>query len=314
MFHMNLSPEEEVLLCCARTQMTSETHSKLAALLNEDMDWKHIVDSSDLHEISPLLYWNLKGFEKTPDDVIAHFKRRYLETVGRNMIFYHELAKILGVFSDAAIPVICLKGIFLAKAVYGNMGLRPLADIDLLIQDKDLPACRDQLSSLGYQCLDTEADLENHNPPHEGRSQARFGNVVTKTLLEIHWCICPPSSPYTVDSSALWKRSQSVEIDDMKVLVLSPEDLLQHLSLHMFCHSKQGRVHLKWCCDIAEVLAHYGDAIDWTYLVRKSLQDRTDEAIACGLYIARTYLGSHIPESLFKRECSITAQDILRVQ
>jgi len=100
--------------------MNKNTVSRLKDILNQELDWEYIVESSAAHRISPLLYWNLRRVEgkDVPENVINRLEKKYLETVGKNMVFYHELGRVLRVLKDAGIRVICLKGIFLAEIIY----------------------------------------------------------------------------------------------------------------------------------------------------------------------------------------------------
>jgi hypothetical protein len=52
----------------------------------------------------------------------------------RNMRRCHELSKVLRILQNDGIPVIVLKGAALAEVVYGNIALRSMSDVDLLVK------------------------------------------------------------------------------------------------------------------------------------------------------------------------------------
>ena len=152
---MILSSEDRLLLYCARVTMSEDIIQRIKEVLNDRLNWKHIVESSRRHGISPLLYWNLHRIDQkeVPETVMTQLRRIYHQTAVRNAVLYHELATVLKAFKDAEIEIICLKGAFLAEVIYKNIGLRPFVDIDLLVRDEDLQKVKKELSRLMYQAI-----------------------------------------------------------------------------------------------------------------------------------------------------------------
>ncbi|MBU7029485.1 MAG: nucleotidyltransferase family protein [Theionarchaea archaeon] len=297
MDYSSLSSEDRLLLYCARTAMNEDTASRLKDILNQGLDWEYIVESSTVHCISPLLYWNLRSVEgkDVPENVIKQLGKKYLETVGKNMVFYYELGRVLRVLKDAGIHVICLKGIFLAEIIYKNIGLRPFNDIDLLIRNEDLQKVQEKLSQLMYRPSDV-FPTEWHMPKWINLcedQQIGLENPKKKIMLEVHWHIHPRSSLFRVDINIFWENAQPTTIAQYETLVFAPEDLLQHLCLHLHKHTLDS-LQLRWCCDIAEVIKHY-KKINWKYLIRSSRTYRTEKPVVRGLYFVKNYLKVPVP-------------------
>ena len=57
-----------------------------------------------------------------PEQVLAELKGAYVSNALRNQLFAEELARLLRLLGDAAIPVIPLKGVTLSQALYGDPG------------------------------------------------------------------------------------------------------------------------------------------------------------------------------------------------
>ena len=133
-------------------------------------------------------------------------------TFARNMNLYHELSHVLTVLRHDDIPVIVLKGAHLAEIVYENIALRPMCDVDLLVKKEDLTRVQRKLLETGY---------------------SPFTN---RLLLDIHWHLENSMTDLPVDMDMIWERAQPAFIAGVKVLVLSPEDLLLHLCLHLGFH------------------------------------------------------------------------------
>jgi hypothetical protein len=313
----SLLPVETLLLLCARTTVNKDAHHKIEGLLETGVNWDKFVEQAEVHSISPLIYRTLSTLDTNmvPEKVIKALEKSYLETVGSNMLLFHELGKILRAFKNAEIDVICLKGSSLAEGIYRNIGLRILRDIDLLIKEEDLATATRELVSLQYMLLDiypTKWHERWWTVLCEDR-QARYANVEKGCMLEIHWNIQPISDSSPVDIAAFWDNAQQVTIAGVETLMFSPEDLIHHLCLHAYKHATKRSLQLKWYCDIAEVIRQ--STVDWDYLMKQSTKFRTEAAVYPSLYVVATYLGVHIPPSVFDalgQDVTIEFESMLR--
>jgi hypothetical protein len=278
--------------------MDEATRHGIKRLLNNRLDWDYIVRSSTRHGISPLVYWNLCKIDtgkKVPEDVMTELRERYYNNIARNMLLYNELSNVLKAFTDAGIDVIVLKGAFLAEAVYKNIGLRAIGDVDVLVKKGDLSIAKNALARLGYnpiQCDLTQWHADQgrllthmHLPPYCNKQGL---------WIEVHWDLQTLASPFRIDINAFWSNAQPATIADVDALKLAPEDLLQHLCLHLDQHLRSGAIPLRWYCDIAEVIQHYEEEIDWNYLVQQSKNYGIEDPMYQGVYIVSNYLGSFV--------------------
>jgi hypothetical protein len=286
--------------------MNKNTANELKKVLNEDLNWDYIMKRAIKEDISSLVYWNLRRIEegkKLPETVMAQLKKKYLETVGQNMLYSYELGRILKTFKDAGIATICLKGAFLAESIYQNIGLRSLSDIDLLIRDTDLQMTKTVLPQLRYQPVDVYP-TEWHEQWWTllcKNQQIVYVNMKKKVFLEINWHIQSLSSPFEINIDTFWKNAQPVTIADVEALAFAPEDLLQHLCVHLYKHGIQGATRLKWYCDIAEVIEFYGEKISWKYLLESTRNYRTEEPMYSGLYSVKAFLGASVPSHILNK-------------
>lgn len=80
-------------------------------------------------------------------------------------------------------------------------------------------------------------------------------------VVEMHWNIMPALERFNIDADDLWARTRHEIIAGQKAHVLSPEDLLLHISLHA---CKEGFFRgLRSLLDISKIIQHYGEGIDW---------------------------------------------------
>lgn len=244
--------------------------------------------------LNSLLYRNLVKENSgiaVPQEVVKQLKRAYAMQCLRNTHLRSALDEILTKLTQADIPVILLKGIFLSEVVYADPGLRPMADLDLLVRRGDLQSTTKILEELGFQPIreseeEIEVRFQQHMPPY-----SRNGVVV-----EAHWSIANPESPHRVDLDGLWQRVRP--IIGMDGLGLSPEDLVLHLSMHVAQHNF--RLQLRGLCDLQEVIDFYSPSLDWTAVANRSLDWQAGRAVYLALTFSRDLLKVNIPEDVLK--------------
>lgn len=302
----NLSSEEKLIIYSARTNMNEDLTKIAREILNDNLDWDYILKSSIRHDIHPLLYWNMKKIENgnsVPEEIFSKLKTLYYGSAARNMFMYDELGTVLKALKNAGINVIVLKGGCLGETVYKNIGLRPMRDVDLLIKKGDLHKVKKELAQLEFDIPAHPTKLHEklyEQELTEESNEIQYNKQDKKIRVDIHWNIQDPSSPFQIDINEFWENAQSVRITGVDTLMLSPEDLLLHLCLHLDRHlSNLGAVKLKNFCDIAEVLRHFEGTINWEYFMRMSRKYGVEEPIYKGLFYANKYLEAPVPPYVF---------------
>lgn len=280
----------EQLLTCLRLEPGMSKLAQLQTL--SAADWQAAIDLGSQHGVAPLLFWQVKNIAaqtNLPEDRLAELRLSFRNSALRSLLLYRELATILGALQPAGIPVILLKGLHLAKFIYPEPALRPMADIDLLLQPGDLPRAAQILQGLGYSYLrefklGREARKHQHIPP---LCQA------DKAPVELHWHIIAPGSLLRVDLDGLWQRAQPAEVEGFPALLLAPEDLLLHLSLHLVHHELN--VGLKRVYDIALLVSFYGPRLDWTQVSDRSADWGCRKSLFLVLQLAKILFNAPVP-------------------
>ncbi|MGA9189827.1 MAG: nucleotidyltransferase family protein [Methanosarcina sp.] len=305
MVQLSLSSEDKLLLYCSRLSISEDTKCKIEEILSNVLDWNYIVDCSIKQGISPLFYWNLKKISNgkdVPSEVMKNLEKMYYSNLARNMLLYDELSKILTAFKKAGIDTIVLKGAFLAEEIYKNIGLRPMSDIDLLVKEEDLQKAKMELTKLMYSVTITTFPTKLHEQFQTVWSnELPLVHETKKIVIEIHWDIQPPQSPYKVDINEFWNNAKSVNIAGVETLTFTSQDLLQHLCLHVDKHVNSNSVPakpLRNYCDIAQVTRYYKETINWNYLLQSSKDHGIEEPIFQGLSIAKKHFGAFVPEDI----------------
>src|SRR6185369_3777589 len=92
--------EDELLLCCARTETSPEVAERIRALAASDVDWNYLTLLARRHSIIPLLYRQLErhASEFVPTDCLSKLKLQYQENAARNTILAAELCRLIALF------------------------------------------------------------------------------------------------------------------------------------------------------------------------------------------------------------------------
>src|SRR5216684_3176411 len=187
------------------------------------------------------------------------------------------------------IPIVALKGIVLAFLAYPDPSLRPMNDIDLLLDEKHLDSAVRILRNLGYSC---PARLRGLYFEGEGKLQ----KLCTQLLSEVHTqieCTAPASA---VDAGDIWSRSVKTRISDFEVYTLNEEDFLFHLCLHMARRHCYTTGFLPFV-DILKWVETHGANWDWPSLIRIARSKKYEAYIELTLDLARDFLSAPIPPS-----------------
>lgn len=231
------------------------------------LDWDAWVDAARAEFLTPLLYQVVHGRGIVPAAVEARLQTDYVHNVRYNMLRFRELGRVLRTFAGQGVQTILLKGAALAEMVYGNIALRPMADLDLLVRREDLTSALAALTKLGYQVVSTEAQAGD-TIAFENQVMLRKAGSPT-ILIEVHWSLLDsPHYQRLLPMAWFWETAISVRVEGAQGRALGTEALLLHLCAHLTLHHHgEG---LLWQHDIAEVLHFFQDQLDWELLLAKA--------------------------------------------
>ncbi len=291
---MNQRQIDELLLYCLRTSPDKTDAGRIPPLL--EADWDDLLQQSDRHKITPLVYHRLKTFHPDipmPSRVLGRLRQEYLTNAARNLRLYNNLQKVLKILRRESIPVIALKGAHLAELIYDDQALRFMGDLDLLVKKDDLMRVDALLLEMG--CTPTTINRI------AGEDNNQFVYIMPKrdVSLEIHWSILSSLFPFTIDTDGQWEKSRPVLIAGVDAAVLCPEDLLLHLCLHAGCtHGFEPGLRL--FCDISEILGHYGEDIDWGVVQRRTREWGIGKCVYLTLKLTGEFFEPVLPEGLLE--------------
>lgn len=261
-------------------------------------DWQRIIELAQQQRVAPLLNARLREREiSLGPEGAKQLRELLLANIKHNTRLLHQLQKILTAFQAANIPVIPLKGACLAEAVYGDVALRQIGDLDLLVKLTDLEKALDVLTTLEYVAaepfdIESERQLSQHMP-----RLYKSGRVE----LDLHWTIVNPWLNIPFDESELgqvWSRAVPVTIAGVNVLMLSPVDLLLYLCLHTSVQHRFDGVGLRSFWDMALVIRRYGAKMDWEQFAERMQRWGIANGVQLVLHLLEEWTDTDIPTSV----------------
>ena len=288
---MRIPQDTEALLCCLDMSSDEVTLARLKRL--PGLDWTRIVRQAARRGLAPLLYERLRPLSSglaIPDAALRTLRRMYLGSAARNAFTYHQLWALLRTLHEGRIQVALLKGAHLAKLVYGNIALRPMADLDLLVRRTDMEEAGRALLAAGYK-------PHPHNPWYQktGHHHLAYVPRAEGVNVELHWDIRRWPAAENGHADGLWHRAEPLCIDGIDALGLSAEDLLLHVCLHT-CSQHILSNGLVGLCDICQIARCYGGELQWNEVERRARHWAARKPIYLALRLARELLGAPVPE------------------
>ena len=296
----DISPELELLFCCARTRQRPLYSERIKELLQQDIDWKKLSQLAAFHRVQPLLYKSLvkTGSEgAVPPAILDRFNHQMRFAAVRNLTLLKEMERLSERFDDNGIPAIAFKGPILAQRAYGNLGIRPCVDLDILIPKEAFGKVEELLAADGYEHVPKTKDMKGVRKAFHLylARQCTFARPPALGL-DIHTSVMPPGY-HPFDFDALYGRSQRLSIAGMEVPGFAPEDLLLILCFHGVKNRWEA---LKHVCDVAELIRAHPD-MDWDVVAERARSARGERVLWLGLYMAHALLGADLPPTVLRR-------------
>ncbi len=266
------------------------------------VNWKRLKSMLVYHELAPFLYVITKESPSSvPRKIFFLLKNTYYESLFRYIILFEELLRINEEAEKRNIIIIPIKGFSFSEEYYRRFGFRPLIDIDLLIQEKDLDKGVKLLLNLGYKKLllgakesywrTKQCHIEFIKEKEKEKEKEK-----TPIIVELHWAL--DFKRYNTHIiPTLWKRLKKIKIENGKeITIMSPEDTLLSLALHQ---RRFGKVlNLKYACDVGLLLKN--ENLDWKYVLEIAFKERIRASLYFLIYqvqfILETNLNGYLKE------------------
>jgi hypothetical protein len=244
-----------------------DAFSKINQTIN--VNWEALAELSDRQRVSPLIYDLAGGTGILPPSIETRFQQIYYLNARRNTRLLAELNAILSGLTQEGVPALVFKGGALAETVYGNIALRPMADLDILISPGDIHMVPSILGDIGYHAYALEPWSGFSLRHRQVLEYHKLCDGDPSSNLDLHWGILDIPFYRFIPIGDLVARAISAQLPEGKLSIPSDEDHLLILCAQFALHERYSDNLIRYC-DIAALLAHAGQGFNWDITMRRA--------------------------------------------
>jgi len=303
--------EERLLILAARIHPNADDAAEMESVVRCcGLDWARVMRYSGDLGVQCLLYKHLREDRfagHIPEEVLLHLKEHYYTQSMRSLRIYAQINSIVSAIGSSCIPIVLLKGAFLARWLYDDIALRPMGDIDILCRKCDERLLQSTLIELGYH----QEKSIFHSPFHEavqsvGRHHSLPFHKANAHTVEVHAQLFPDACRYALEMDRVWKTVADTKFDGLDIKCLALDYQFLYLCLHLYRHLASGSIALYWFCDIHELILHYRDQIDWNQLEATAHSLDVADQVETVFALLRAHWNTPLPERVLDGAGSFT--------
>ncbi|MFR1825026.1 MAG: nucleotidyltransferase family protein [Clostridium saudiense] len=250
----------------------------------EKIDFNEMLMLSQEHNVTALLYYALSGTKSLsliPSDILEQMKKLTFLRSSYQMSHVKNVTEILSKFKENDIKTVVLKGL-VVRNFYPRPEFRTMSDADIVVQEQDLDAAINLITSLGYV--------------EKVRTHADICYIKGNSVIELHWKLINPGRINGGENfeNEIWDDLIEVNVGESHALSLNYEDLAVHLCVHLIKHLANKGCGIRMFCDLVVLFEQKEDEINWDSFWSKIRQYNVEKAVRIILYICSEYLGIEI--------------------
>lgn len=301
---MGAEPGHELtlLLSCARTTLDDATRVRVHTLIDTGIDWAAFYRLARHHWLTTLCLRTLQRIapDRVPADIMQGLNASAQEMTWHGLLLLGELCKVMAHFNAHDVQAIPFKGPVLSALAYGDPVARFSGDLDILVQEPEIPRTRQLLVELGYESNSTTVLRDApETAVHKVYHHELFTHTASGVVVELHWKVdeCEFIRPFDPVFSPNGCCPTRLTLGGTEMRVLSPECLLLLLCEH---GAKHRWWQLRWVSDIAELIRR-SPAMDWAQASTSARETGNQRVFWLGLLLAHELLDAPVPMPLLRR-------------
>ncbi len=257
------------------------------------------------YRLIPLVYRNLKTLGYGEAAEMGRLHGIYRQTWLRNRIAEARLLEAVESLESVGVESLALKGMALVGIAYGESGVRPMSDVDLLVHGKDLRRAVAELNARGWTFSQGRAG-------EELRFARLFHAVAfshpSGVELDLHRHILEESNWRGADDG-VWERKQQLVLSDRKLWTMSPTDHLVHLVVHGVRWDPVPPI--RWIADAVTLIRT--NEIDWDVVATEAEQRGVALAVGAALRFLRDEFAVQVPHGQLSKVESVAPGRLERI-
>jgi hypothetical protein len=278
--------ERRVLLLLARPAPLDD--SEYCEIFDSKIDWELHLSLLLRHGLGSLAYNHFSNIESeiVPASFLDSLRQFHHASVAWNLVLSSNLLEIIDAFRAESIPLLPYKGVVLAEGYYRGLLLRPIGDIDVVIDDCDVVKACGVLNELGYtRGEDLKSRASQVSATHHCVFERRGVPV------ELHWQFEPWRYHFKGKFKEFWPRCEKVTIASREIPNLAPEDALMMLSSH---GARHGWKRLIWLTDIAQLIATRPQ-MNWETALDRAQRNGRERIVLLSLSLCQKLIVVRLP-------------------
>ncbi len=278
--------------------------------------WQSFLDNHPLERLDagcyrllPLLHSRLTRFCPNADwprreMLKGVWKKSFLENATR----LKSIMALIDIFKRHGIRYRLLKGLANAIGLYGDLGARPMSDIDIVIAPEDLLTCHNFLTERGWQ---------TETAPSAQRLRFQYASTYLHPdggNLDLHW---RPAEDFTTDFYNPSDLGESTQLAWMgqSIETLNPTANLACTILHGVAWNHLSPV--RWVSDALLLLQQQDHPIHWDQFESLTQRYRFNHITTAGLQYLVTHfpaIATLIPEHLRNHPLTTSEERLLHIR
>jgi hypothetical protein len=276
-----MSPSENALRSLSGMVTGQPVDSSISADL-----WPLITTQAIEHGLAPLLLYRIREIAFDPPEAdLARLRRSASQTAARYTLLEKSQAALEKVLHESNIHTLWLKGMALAQTLYPDPSLRPMNDLDVLVQPSQRSHALKIVQAQGYQYsrspkfLFSAGDEHFKNYTHH---DYLVGGPSQAIVLELHHRLLGTDDALLSlkDMEWFWENTESAHTPLIGFKTLSSTACLIYLCAHAELQHHDFRLlryldlHLLVTCASLDwqVILERAVALRWTFAIERALQ------------------------------------------
>jgi Uncharacterised nucleotidyltransferase len=288
----SVNREKQLLICCARTRVSTSVAQRICEITTERLDWDYILYEAEENSITPLLARHLAEFAPAavPPASAELLKKTCRANTVRNLYLTAELIHIFDLFRSKGIEAASYKGPVLAAQAYGDVALREFEDVDIVLRQRDLPRAHEVIVGMGYKPK-FDWILSPGASAALVPGEYNYRDIERRAMVELHTDLTLRHYPVPPNLDEFFQNTVAVNVAGRDVPTFAPEYLLPMLCIH---GSKDFWERFSWMADVSELIQAC-PALDWAKTLRVAESLHATRILHLGLALATAVLGAPLP-------------------
>jgi hypothetical protein len=294
-----MTSEEHLILLLSRVTPSPEALAEAERVLKGGVDYPVMMRLAAMNGVTALIYHHLKPLDFVPQEVLDRLKGASLRTMGENVRKAAEMIGIITLLKEAGVEAVPLKGPVASDVIFGDPGLYPSGDLDILVRPSDLKKAASALLEAGYR----KASGTDEEDMLRGSYHLTFHNG--RDVVEVHWTLA--FRYFDIPPEFWWEETGMMEYEGTEMKKLSPERYILYAVFRLYRHAFRP---LRFLVLIAEIIRKYRDELAWGRTVSYARTFRMERLLLFTLRLLKETLGADVPEDIVRRP--VFGYDILK--